>query len=260
MNKLIKYLQYNEKESNIYLPNEIFKDLSSELEGSSHIAFAYSYYYFISWLYRYSKYGQFNIDVKQIKEVLGYSPNSKEINYIIKKDGVLDQIGYTFSSTDYPIAWDFNDGEIEFTMFSDLDLDLRKILMHQKGRNYKVKVPVKAFWRDKISEEEGILDGTFYDIRNTHHISFDVFLECMSNKELGCTGFYLYGYLRYRCQWHDEYNSSFENIGMSCGVSKNTAEKYLNILWQNGLIQYNENPCRIIKGEYKKEPNTYWIA
>jgi hypothetical protein len=258
---MINKLSYNEHEVNVYVPNEIFQDLKdSEMNRSNHLAFAYSYYYLCCWLYRYCKYGHANIDVKMVKGMLGYSPNSKDIDFIIKKNGILDQMGYTFSSTDYPIAWDFNNGDILFTMLSELEDDIRKMVREQKGKNYKIKIPVKGLWRDKQSEDEGIEDGTFYDISNTHMIPYDVFDKCMNDKELGCTGFYLYGYLKYRCQWHEKYNSSFEHIGNDTGVSKNTVEKYLFKLEQKGLVNREEGESRFIDGQFKRDANTYKIA
>lgn len=244
------------------MPNEIFNDLKTiHDKGSSHVAFAYSFYYLISWLYRYAKYGELDIDVKMIKEVLGYNADNKKVNYLIKKNGLLDEIGYTYTDNDYPIAWDFNDGDILFTMLSDMDDEVKKIMIKQKGRNFKIKVPVKAIWRNKESEEENIWDGTFYDISYTHEMLFDVFVKCMENEDLGVTGFYLYGYLKYRCQWFDgKFNRSIENIANDLGMSRNTADKYLTNLTKYGLINYQENENYMFYNEkIVREAHTYEI-
>jgi hypothetical protein len=224
-------------------------------KGSSHVAFAYSYYYFISWLFRYCKYDKVKVDVKLTKQSLGYHKDNKDINYIIKKNGVLDEIGYTLSSIDYPIVWEL-DGELEFTYLSDLDSDIKKILMDVNGRNYKIKYPVKGLWRTDESAKEGYQDGTFFDVSNTHMIPFEVFIYCMEN-DLGVLGFYLYSYLSYRCQWFEEFNSSVERISETIGYSINTTERYISKLFSHQLIDYKVNECKKINGEFVKKANTY---
>lgn len=243
------------------MPSEIFNDLKPlHSKGSSHVAFAYSFYYLISWLYRYAKYGELNIDTGMIKQVLGYSKTYPEINYIIKKNGFLDQIGYTVSSTDYPIAWSFNNGDIDFTLLSDLDSELRKIIQSRKGKNYKIKIPVKAIWRNEDSQIEGIEDGTIYEIEYTHEMPFDVFMKCMSNKRIGIEGFYIYGYLKYRCDKFGEFNASMDKLANDTGMSRSTVNRYTGALMKEGLISYRENECKVIEGKFKKQANSYSIA
>lgn len=261
LNDLKTYLQANEFQNKLYIPNEIFNDFRLLHEkGSSHVAFAYTYYYLISWLYRYTKYAEIDIDVKIIKQLLGYSADNKKVNYLIKKNGFLDEIGYTMTDTDYPISWEFNNGDITFTMLSDMDDDVRKLLHEQKGKNYKVKIPAKGLWRMVESVKENIWDGTFYEIDYTHEMSFDVFSKCMKNDDLGVSGFYLYGYLKYRCDKFGEYNSSLERLAEGIGMSRSTVDKYLTNLCVSGLIKYKENECRVIEGKYKKRANSYSIA
>ncbi|MBD8006271.1 hypothetical protein [Bacillus norwichensis] len=55
-------LQFNEKESDVFIHNEIFEDLKKSDIRKVHIPFTYSYYYLINWLYRNTKYGSFAID------------------------------------------------------------------------------------------------------------------------------------------------------------------------------------------------------
>lgn len=261
MNELEEKLNYNNKQDKIFMPNEIFNDLRVlHDKGSSHVAFAYSYYYLISWLYRFAKYGEKNIDVKMIKQVLGYSADNKKVNYLIKKNGFLDEIGYTYTDTDYPLSWNFNNGDIDFMMLSDVDVEVKNLLMQQKGKNYKIKVPIKGLWRNADSEKENVYDGTFYEIDYTHEMSFNVFSKCMENEYLGVSGFYLYGYLKYRCDKFNEYTSSIERIGTEVGMSKNTAEKYLTNLSLAGLIECNENECVKVDGEFKKKAHSYSMA
>lgn len=261
MNDLKTLLQVNEHQDRVYMPSEIFNDLKPlHSKGSSHVAFAYNFYYLISWLYRYAKYGELNIDTGLIKQVLGYSPENKKVNYLIKKNGWLDEMGYTYSGTDYPIAWRFNNGDIQFDMLSELDVELRKMIQSSKGKNYKAKVPVKGIWRDEDSQVEGIENGTFYEIEYTHEIPFDVFVRCMENDELGVIGFYLYGYLKYRCDKFGEFNASMDKLANDTGMSRSTVNRYTGALMKEGLISYRENECKVIEGKFKKQANSYSIA
>lgn len=255
-----KLIPYNEYENKIYIPNEIFTDLRVlHGKGSSHVAFAYSYYFLISWLYRYAKYGEKVITVQLIKQMLGYSGNNKDVNYIIKKNGILDQIGYTRSDTDFPIAVEFISNDVIFTMISELDLEIQNILMAQRGKNYKIKIPLKGLWRDTESEVTGEYNGAFYQIDYTHEMTMDIFYKCMSDKRLGVHGFYLYGYLKYRCDKFGKYQVSLDRLREEVGISKNTVEKYMNNLIKCNLIKCIENGCRKIDKNFVKEANTYTI-
>jgi hypothetical protein len=261
---LIEQLQYDERESPVYMPNEIFVDLHrDDLRGSNHIGFTYTYYYFISWLYRYAKYGQvIGINVADIKKILGYNSKYTEIDAIIKKGGILDQMDYTYSSTDYPMMWIYDGYDLTFDMFKESDKDTKKRHYAKHGRNYKIKVPAKGLHRDQESEDCGIVDGTFYDVSNTHLVPFDIFIRCMENsKKLGCTAFYLYGFLKNKCQWYNgKYNSSVERVGENTGMGTNTADKYLLHLKESGLIDWTENECRYFDDGFKREPHTYEIC
>ncbi|MFS1518529.1 hypothetical protein V1503_19010 [Bacillus sp. SCS-151] len=263
MNNIKEALQWNYQQNKVYMPNEIFEDLRL-LHGKKcdHIAFTYSYYYLICWLFRYTKYGEMKIDTKLIKRMLGYSPDNKKINYIIKKNGLLDQIGYTLTDSNYPISWDYNDGDIEFTLISDMDEEVRKTFYQYRGNNFKVKLPIKAIWRTKESKEEGLWDGTFYEIENTHCIPFDVFSFCLENDNLGVTGFYVYAYFKCKCQWFNgRYNKSIENISEEIGMAKNTVDKYLNSLKKSEMVNWEENDkYKVEKNEVTKEARTYEIT
>lgn len=259
MDDIKRYLQYDELEYKVFMPNEIFVDLKFLHEkGSSHVAFTYSYYYLKCWLYRYAKYGLMNINTKAIKEILGYSPIYKEIDYIIKKNGILDKLNYTLSDNDYPISWTLDNlNNLEFTMFSELDKDMIKEVRDRIGKNFKYKIPVKGLWRTEESKNESIEDGTFFDISNTHMVSFEIFTYCMENKDLGCIGFYLYSYLKYRIQWFEEFTSSIERISNDTGIKQTSTETYIHRLLLHRLIDHKVNECTKVDGEYKRIANTY---
>lgn len=294
--QLGKFLKYYDLQSKMFMPNEIFEDLKDKytelypdlMDGeapenakskvvSSHLAFTYSYYYLISWLYRYCKYDSSDIDVKTIKKALAYSHTTKTIDFIIKKGGVLDQMGYTFTSTDYPVYWEYEQGgefgretELKFTYSSELidgedegnPDNYFKLRVHgNRGSNFKIKHPVKGLWRTKESEEDGLLDGTFYDVSKTHLIQFEIFLFCMGNKNLGCTAFYLYSYLkRMNDVFSDGYDVSIPALAYQTGIKERTLIKYLTLLKKHRMINCRHNQEYYVAGlpKEKRMANTYF--
>lgn len=261
IDELNNKLQYNEKESKIFMPNEIFNVIQASGIKNKHIPLAYSYYYLICWLYRYAKYGVMNnIDNKKIKEILGYSPTYPEIDYIIKKNGLLDEMGYTITVKDFPLSWIYEDDFLDFDLLSDMDEDTQKIIKQQYSRKFTVKFPPKAFHRTKESEDDNYLDGTFYEVNNTHLIPFEVFVFCMSKKELECTGFYLWCYLKMQNQIYDSgYDVSLDDLANETGIPRSTMIGYLNTLREYGMVNCYHNQeyfCLALNDEEKKA-NTY---
>jgi hypothetical protein len=187
LNEIQELLQYYEKESKVFMPNEIFIDLKGAVYNSPHLAFAYSYTYLVTWLYRYAKHMSKDglIDNGKLKEILGYNAITKGLDYLTKKNGLLDQLGCTETVKDFPTLWTFEDGDLEFEMYSE---NKEMLTTWNLPGKYSIKYPVKAFHR----YDEDVLDGTFYEIASTHCIPFEVFMFCMSNNLIGTIGFYLY--------------------------------------------------------------------
>ncbi|MEH7393324.1 hypothetical protein [Bacillus sp. JJ1474] len=256
-----KLLQYHERESKVFIPNEILEELKCHIPNSPHIAFAYSYYYLICWLYRYAKYGVINdIDNKKIKEILGYTAITKGLDYLIKKNGVLDDLGYTITTKDFPLSWTYEDDFLEFDLLSDMDEDIQRNVKQQYSRKYTIKFPPKAFHRTKESKEDSYLDGTFYEVDNTHLIPFEVFLFCMSKKELECTGFYLYSYIKRMNDYHSGgWDVSIENMALDTGIAENTLIRYLDQLRKYKMIEgiHNQEYFCLALDPSERKANTY---
>lgn len=116
------------------------------------------------------------------------------MNYITKKDGLLDSIGYTVSTKNFPMSWKFkvDDGEeLSFTMASDMPKENLPTI----AKSFFLKKPLKAFERtilnqDKETNElvEEEMQGTFYDVSSTHSVDLNVFMYCMANEKIGTTG------------------------------------------------------------------------
>lgn len=241
-------LKITGKESKVFIPNEIFSDLQGYITKGTHVAYAYSYYYLTHFLYRNCKY--FNTEVfldgNVIKQVLGYSESNRTMNYITKKGGLLDEIGYTESTKDIPLAWELKELEgLTFTMASDMP----KEMLQPIPKMFFLKKPLKAFERTILKHnveanniEEVETQGTFYDVSNTHSVDFNVFMYCMGNEALGTTGFYLYSWLKHKHDiFRNGYSVSYEKLSAETGLSKRTMIKYLNALKGYNLISFKFN-------------------
>ena len=132
-----KLLEHNaEKQNDVRVPNEIFDDLvSCELlkveknhGRANHMAFAFSYFYLITYLYRECKFDYIRpLSTKDLKRMLGYGETNKRLDYIIKKGGVLDQMGYTETTFDYPVRWYIEDKYcVQFETYSNYSEEERK--------------------------------------------------------------------------------------------------------------------------------------
>jgi len=277
-NELKEMLNYNkEKEYWVSLPNNLFQILLEDKElmkkRAPHIAYAYTYVYYITWLYRYAKYGVMDLESltdKKIKRVLGISEITKDYNYITKRNGVLERLGIiqTKSFAEAPVQWHWNDtyNLIEgFTTYEE-ELngmhpeDIEQLKAFGAIRNVKrreFKYPVFAL-EDRVINETTYL-GTFYNKEYTHMIDFDVFIECMSNPELGCTAFYLYGLLKMYCgNDNGTCNPAVETISNKTGIKPTTRDKALKALRAFRIIGCKVEPYVIERGDHKTESNTYW--
>lgn len=231
------------KPEKIFIPNEIFKDLKENIiKPTVHVAFAYCYYYLISYLYRYCKYLNDKNELlsqQDIKEILGYAQDYKVVDYLIKKGGVLDGIGYTESTGVYPIHWILNDEKELDDFYTSQDLkESNAARTTINNRNYKIKYPLKAFHRYKVDFQSGVRNGTFFRVENTHMIQPFVFMKAMEHKEIGCIGFYLYGYLKRKSEsfGNERYDVTWPRLINETGLSSATLDRYIKRLEKKGFI------------------------
>lgn len=222
----------------VYLPNETIYDLQLHIENSSQTAFAYSYLYYITYLYRYCDYIDENgekVTQRRIKEYLGYSPKNKKLDYIIKKGGILDTLQYTLTTTDYPLQFLYDSNNlISFETIADYKDNIKNI----NDRNFKVKYPIRAFHRSPRAILSRSLTGTFYDVSNTHRIDYDAFKGILENPKLGCVAFYIYGFLKQKNNmFRSGYQRSFEKIGLELSMSDKTVRKYIDLLEEYGYLR-----------------------
>lgn len=134
-------------------------------------------------------------------------------------------------------------------------------LEHNIPKNFTIKYPVKAF--ERILDDEGNieLEGTFYEIENTHNIHFEVFMYCMSNDKIGCTGFYLYSFFKHKNDIYGDYDISLEDLSLETGVASSTLDNYLNILKSYKMINFTHNQEFFAIGLKKEDrmANTYIV-
>jgi hypothetical protein len=238
------------------MPNEIFEDLNTNIENVNHRAFAYCYYYYVTYLYRYCKYqaDQKNTQA-DIKQFLGYSPVQKKVDYIIKKDGVLDLIGYTLTTTNYPVNWYVDENHLlRFDTISEVKSKATIPII--SDRNFKVKYPLKCFHRTDESEKECIIDGTFFEVSNTHLIDFDSFKFMMGCEDLGVNAMYICAYLKYKNDKFEKYQVSFSNLAKELDISKTTLAKYIEKLEDHGFLKIYHQ--KFEKGK-NGEANIYYV-
>jgi len=254
------YLKFYETENALYMPNEIFDDLQKNIQKSIHIPFAYSYYYLLSWLYRYAKYGTIAITNKEIKQILGYHPENSEMNYLMKKNGLLDQIGYTITDKNFPLLWIYDGDQLDFEML--YDQENKDDFLIGRNRKYTIKFPVKCFYRTKDSLNNNVKDGTFYSIENTHYVPFKVFLFCMNNKDIGTIGFYLWAYLKMQNQlYNGTYDVSLSQLAKEINLSERTMIRYLILMKKHNMIvcTFNQDYFSLDLELDKRKSNSYMV-
>ena len=244
-------------ERQVAMPNRIYADMkqwleTGELNSPQHQEFIYCYYWLIVYLWGFAKYGEHGYTTTEIKKMLGYNPNEKRVNYIIKQDGLLDLKGYTNTVDDFPVLWSLKDGELSHTMFSDYDELDRQIVNKFKAHKITVKAPLLS-----IGENN---DGLYWNSENTHMINGDVFTACMTNKSLMCGGLYLYGLLATmrdkNLHFHDtdEFQCAHKTLMDLTGWGDTKTRRMIVDLCSAGLIERKQ------KTQKKGEVNWYKLC
>ncbi|PFL36699.1 hypothetical protein [Bacillus cereus] len=250
------------KGENVYLPNEVFIELTPHFNTIKPFSFAFAYYTYLNFLYKYCWYLKDDNTIltqAEIKSFLGYSPDNRSVDKIVKDGGLLEQIGYIKTITDYPVnpIYDEETGFVEgFEMASDI-----REMVHKKElvpfRGIRVKMPTTLLERSKVlpeNEEDREYDGTLYDVRNTFNIGFDVFKDIIKNLNLGCNGFLIYSILKSLCGTKKKFRIPQDELAAIYKIRQNTIQEYLRLLEKENYI-YVER--KMENGKYLT--NTYHI-
>ncbi|KMP31779.1 hypothetical protein [Bacillus cereus] len=251
-----KILVTSEKEP-VFMPNEIFDDLPRAInvnrkgKSSKHIAYAFSYVFLVTYLYRYTKFGthaDYEFTEEKLKKLLTVSPTSKGmegVTYITKRKGILEQLGYIKKVTDYPLKWFYfydethTDGYVKFLCFSDIKEDGLPSSMISNLKNRKINYPVKLLDERiiEIDEEELECPGILHDINYTTETSIDTFIYCMTRKELGVEGFYLYCLIKFKSAFYGgRWNCAQSDFPARTGMKIDVIKTRLKALEQYGML------------------------
>lgn len=247
-------MQFNISESTIYMPNEIFIDLKNwtkekDIKSIQHQEFIYTYYWLLAYLWRYAQYSEQKITQSDIKQALGYNPEEKRLNYIMKKGGLLDEKDYSLATNNFPVNWNFaNREELSFDMLYDFNEDERKYLLKYDSNRYIVKEPIKFTGSD---DEEGV----YWNVSNTHMMRGDLLLNCIENG-YSCAPFYLYGILTFIRDKSDsvEFPCANDTLREYTGWNERKVIKITNTLMDLGFIQKEQ------KNKQKGAVNYYILA
>lgn len=234
-----KYFQKDHKHSFVNLDLNIFTELREMeeqglLKSSGHRAFAFGYTWLIHYLWKYSKYGMQEINTQDIKTILGISPIEKRVNYIIKKGGLLDSVGYTEHTRDFPIYSEFTRFEgLKITQLSDLDSMLAENFLKQYNTRYACKKPLMGYERKGRREL-----GLFFSKHDALPLSLFEFSRCVLCRDIGLNGFFTYAFLKYKIKLNGYratriYYSEFKK---ELGFSEKKTRGILNTLKEAGMI------------------------
>lgn len=269
-----------ESKQKLYMPNEVFnelvncEDFKTREANATHIAFAFSYLYLASYMYRYARFTYYEdysvenfIDDSVMYKICNISPDSRGengVNYITKKNGVLNKLNYIRKESDYPIIFKYEDkygnkdySQVYWVMLSDIKDELPSDVKQPRAR--KVNFPVRAVYFDQESESEGIENGYFYQISNTTEIDINTFIFCMNHSDIGVVGFYLYSF--FKCMngyFRGEYNSSIEQLVVDTGIKKTKLSEVILSLEAHNMITNSHNTFVPYLSQDKKIPaNSY---
>lgn len=266
-----------ESKQRIYMPNEIFNDLvncegfKARKANATHIAFAFSYLYLASYMYRYARFTYYEdyfaekfIDDLVMYKICNISPDSRGaagVSYITKKDGVLNKLNYVRKESDYPIRYKYEEdilgnkdySQVYWEMLSDIKDDLPSDVKLPRAR--KVNFPVRAIYFDEESENEGIEDGYFYYTFNTTEIDINTFIFCMKHSDIGVVGFYLYSFIKSKNGiFRGAYTSPIEQLVEDTGIKSTKLSEVIKTLEAHNMITNSHNTYVPFLPQDKKIP------
>lgn len=283
MKNLLELVDYDERETKIYMPNEIFSHLSKLvnvyrnekrknpflfdtddykrndnlwLRGAVHAAYAYSYTYIVNYAWSYRKHwNTFKFTSPNIKQMLGISRSNSEFDYITKVAGVLDKIHYTEATTDIPVRVEMTEfGQKEFITISQYKKENEAFRQMGIKNTIRYKFPVTAFYRsEETFKNRKSYDGTFYHVENTHSIDIKDFFLMLENENIGIQGVYLYAFLK-KVAVLGCANPTFQTLHEELLFAITTLEQLINSLEKEGFIKVKRG-ANINK--FVKTPNEY---
>lgn len=194
----------------VQIPNGIFRDLSESIKSRSktniqQVSFSYSYLIINAFLYKYAHYVDVDngtyLQNSDLKQILGYDKTTKTIDKVIKKNGILEEMGLVSSTKSFPVSVVYThemENGIKFREFilsetmdksSDEYKSIKSIV---KNRNYEIREPRFLF------EYKGEV-GSLYDYSNTHRVNIKEFLTLLKGEQFDNIDTMLYFYFKSKC-------------------------------------------------------------
>lgn len=229
---------------NTLIKNEKIKNI----QGA---AFSFSYYYLASYLWKYAKYDKQLFDKKDYLNAILKRERYSIFDYLIKKDGLLEEEGLLKTTNNFPIAKEFDKETKEMNYFyiDDLDKESKREIISKTFKKYSAKKPIRFYQRESEL-------GYNLDISNTVFISLYEFLKCIDNKELGYIGFYFYYYLKYNIVKYGGYEgkplrTTYPKIKTELGINERMITKLtkelikINLIKKESILQANEKGIKM---------------
>lgn len=266
------------EDASVQIPNEIFPLLAKGIKNKNEksnvqqVAFAYAYLAHIALLYKYSFFldvdNQTYIQNGDIKEWLGYSRTTKTINRVIKKGGILDAMGLTETTKDYPLFFHttgetLNDISIReyYGVLDDEVNDINPTILLQvktivQNRNYETKKPL--FLIDPLGDREY---GTLYDYSKTHSFTAKEALYFFTHNFFNTIDFSIYNYIKSKSKGMPSNSKEIplRRITVELGLDEKTLYAHLDALKDSGILGVRHRGWKTYEGN--SEANTYqWIG
>ena len=166
------------------------------------------------------------------------SKNYKCIDYIIKKDGVTDEIGLTktIPISETPSTWNLHEDNylqlVSRKEYYDSMLDFK---LEEKTKNKKSKEPLLATSQRIIDGE--LFEGTFNDKRMSFVVDFNIFIYCMENTDVGIYGFYIYSFLKMQSfKYGGKFTLSRKYISEKTGLNELAIKRTMAELRKHNMI------------------------
>lgn len=237
---------YND--ASVQIPNGLFRDLSRSIKnkrGGTNIgqtSFGYTFLVMNAFLYKYAHYvdtaNKTYIQNSDTKEILGYNRSTRSIDRIIKKGGILEEMGLVESTREFPIHVDIYRDSNGFLVSDPITIDMldddsdirREVFEVVRNRNYEIREPLF------LHEYKGDL-GTLLDYSNTHKVTINEFTKLVFNESLNNTDMMVYYFIKSLAHGHTEIAISQDRFMGALGMSTDTLYRSLSNLEKESAIK-----------------------
>lgn len=258
----------------VQMPNGIFRDLSDGIKNKEEaniqqISFAYVYLVTISFLYKYAHFVDLDngtyIQNSDIKQILGYNKTTKTIDKLIKRGGILEDLGLISTTKKYPVYVEYTENKSEnLSMREFVTIDMidknfsnyKKIKSIVKNKNYEIKEPTFFFqYKEDV--------GSLYNYERTHKITLKEFINLVFEEDMDNIEILLYFFFKYKCYGLKRNMKSLAlyKIILEIGISRDAFYKYLNNLKDRGFVNVSHKGWYVAGKKHNKniEANEYYF-